>query len=365
MNDNKKLRIAFVIVGLLAGGAERVVANLANDLNAKGYDIKIIVMKKAITDYELNEGVKLVGADALSKNGKNHFFKGLGFYIKNIMEYKPDIVVAFLSKTIIISMLCRLFLFTKIPVIACERANPKARRGVLRVLNDFFVKRADGCVFQTKEARDYYNLKENKKTVILKNPISRDFNIQRYEGIRKKEIVAAGRLSEEKNHNLLIEAFAKISNRYPEYKVIIYGEGPLMDELNIKINKLGLKDRVKLPGRVDNIKEKIYDSSLFVLSSDSEGMPNALLEAMALGLPCISTDCPVGGPREIIENYNNGVLVPAGDADKLAEAMDKLLADKELADKIGRNANNIYDAFSEVQVVSEWEEFILKVFSAK
>lgn len=362
MAAEKKLRIAFVITGLLAGGAERVMANLANELVANGHNIRIIVMKKAVTDYKLDSRIEFVGADALSVNGKNHFFKGLRFYVKNIREYKPDLVVSFLPKTIIISMLCKFLLFKKIPVIACERANPRARKGIVGIFNNILFKKADGCAFQTREARDYYNIKDISKVAILNNPMSEDFCVDVFLGERKKEIVTAGRVSKQKNHSLLIDAFAMISDKYPEYKLIIYGDGPLMNNLRNKVTQLGLSEKVILPGRVDNIKDKIYESSLFVLSSDFEGMPNALLEAMALGLPCISTDCPVGGPGEVIRSYENGILVPVGNAEAMAEAMDKALLDKKFAEKLGKNANKIYEKFSSKKVAEEWESFIYKIY---
>ncbi len=361
MAADKKLKIAFLITGLQSGGAERVMSNLANEFVKKGHKIRIIVMKKAISDYELDDRIEFVGADALTVSGKNNFFKGIICYIKNIREFKPDIVVSFLPKTIIIAMLCRLFLFRKIPVIVCERANPKIRKGLIGKLNDMLFPLADGCGFQTADARDYYKIKNQAKTAILKNPIGADFDIERFIGVRKKEIVTAGRLYDQKNHALLVNAFSKIANKYPEYKLIIYGDGPLMKDLKMLIDKLKLSERVLLPGRVDNIKGQIYESALFVLSSDFEGMPNALLEAMALGLPCISTDCPVGGPRDIIENYENGILVPVNNVDEMAQAMDEVLSDGILAEKLGNNAHNIYEEFSLEFVTEQWKAFIYKI----
>ena len=148
---------------------------------------------------------------------------------------------------------------------------------------------ADGCVFQTKQAQDYYKNILRCESIVLRNPLNPDFKVSPYSGQRKKKIVTMGRLSEEKNQALLIRAFAKIADKYPEYMVEIYGDGPLHDELDQLIQKVGMEGRVLLMGRKNNVQQYIQDASVFVLCSNSEGMPNALLEAMALGLPSIAT----------------------------------------------------------------------------
>ena len=360
--QSDKLRILFLITGMVSGGAERVMANLSNGLQKKGHKIRIVVMKKAETDYYLDDSIEFVGADAVDKKGNNKFFKGLFFYIKNVKEYKPDIIVSFLPKTNIIAMACRLVVL-KNPVITCERADPMARKGIIKALNNYMFPLADGCAFQTRMAREYYKIKDSSKTAVLNNPLDCSFNIKPYSGKRKKEIVAVGRLSEQKNHKLLIDAFFKISKKYPDYCLKIYGDGLLEAKLKRHISNLKLSDRVYLLGRVNDVKEAIYESALFVLSSNFEGMPNALLEAMSIGLPCISTDCRVGGPSELIENRENGILVPVGDADKMAEMIDTLLSDYYLADKISQNANKIYERFSMKNVIDEWENFIYKIYN--
>lgn len=360
--EKKKLKILFLITGLQSGGAERVMANLSNEFVKIGHVVEIVVMKRAITDYELDDRVKFVGADAVDSNGKNNVLKGFGFYIKKVKEFKPDIIVSFLPKTNIFAVIGKFLYFRNIPVITCERANPASRRGVIKFLNDKLFIKADGCVFQTEEARKYYNINDIQKTSILKNPISKEFCIERYTGERKKEIVTAGRLYEQKNHALLLKAFSRIANKYSDYKLVIYGEGPLKNDLMDLANGLGISGRVIFPGRVKNISEKIYDVGMFVLSSDFEGMPNSLIEAMALGIPVVSTDCPPGGARDLINNNVNGILVPVGDDKKMSDAMDKILSDKEFADMLSMNSHKIYDVFKCETVIKEWENFIYKIY---
>ena len=360
---DKKLKILFLITGLQSGGAERVMANLSNEFVKNGHKVRIVVMKRAVTDYELDERVEFAGADAVGTNGRKSIIKGFKFYIKEVRGYKPDIIISFLPKTNITAVIGKLLFFKNIPVITCERANPASRKGVVRFLNDKLFVRADGCGFQTKEARDYYNINSKEKTAILKNPISEDFCVDRFNGVRKREIVTAGRLYEQKNHKLLIKAFSRISDKYDDYKLIIYGEGPLKESLEKLSSELGIEKRVVFPGRKNNINKIIYSSYLFVLSSDFEGMPNSLLEAMSLGLPVIATDCPPGGAGEIIDDNVNGILVPVGDDVKMAEAMDKILSDNEFANKLGQNAHKIYKEFESDTVAKDWEDFIYKIYN--
>ena len=197
---------------------------------------------------------------------------------------------------------------------------------------------ADGFVFQTKEAQEYFDKKIQKKSVIIPNPINEEFICEPYNGEREKKIVTVGRLEEQKNHKMLIKAFSKLPEGLSEYKLIIYGEGSLRPELEKQIKELNLLGRVFLPGQVDDVKNRIYKAGLFVLSSNYEGMPNALMEAMALGVPCASTDCPCGGPRFLIKNEYNGLLYNVNNELELKLAINKIIGDEELSKKISKNA---------------------------
>ena len=161
----------------------------------------------------------------------------------------------------------------------------------------------------------------------------------------------------QKNQKMLIEAFSKIHSNYPEYQLVIYGEGKLRHQLQEQIDLLGLQERISLPGSRSDVLEQIKDASLFVLPSDFEGMPNVLIEAMALGLPCISTDCPCGGPRELIQNGVNGILISVGDVEALACEMSKVLDDSEMSALLGKNAVQIREKLNMEKIGKEWLTF--------
>ena len=178
-------------------------------------------------------------------------------------------------------------------------------------------------------------------------------------------IVSAGRLAPQKNQKMLITAFSKIANQYPDYNLTIYGEGALRQFLEQQISDLGLQERVFLPGNITDLHTQIKTSAFFVMSSDFEGMPNALIEAMALGLPCISTDCPCGGPKTLIREKENGLLIEVGDSDALADAMATLIENQSLAFEMGQNAVAIRDRLSMEMIGKEWVAYFTDVFQSK
>ena len=174
---------------------------------------------------------------------------------------------------------------------------------------------------------------------------------------REKVVVAAGRLSPQKNVPLLLKAFAGFSRKYPEFRLRIFGEGELREELTALAVSLNIADKVEMPGRSTSLLEKMNSAAMFVLSSDYEGMPNVLLESMCMGMPSISTDCPSGGPRELIEDGVNGLLVPVGDEKKLQEAMEKM-ADPAYAKMLADNALKIREKLTSQEIFVSWYSYL-------
>lgn len=212
--------------------------------------------------------------------------------VKNV---NPDIILSFLPRSSFRAILAAKINRKKI--IVCDRADPKMeyRKLINKILMKLLYKHADAFVFQTQEQKEYFSKTIQSKSNIIGNSLNNQFleNVKSEVGLEKK-IVSVGRLAASKNQKLLINAFSKVHKKFPDYKLVIYGKGPLKEELELQILKLGLEGYVLLPGVKDNIIAEIHNASLFVLTSDYEGMPNALMEAMSLGLPCISTNCSGG-----------------------------------------------------------------------
>lgn len=357
------MKILFCIGNLLKGGAERVAANLCNYL-IKENEITIVTTKGKKSEYELDKKIKVESLESEETN-KNFILKNIDRLkvLKEIVKAeKPDIIISFLPEPTYRILFLKFF-NRKLKVIVSVRNDPKIeyKSTISRITMKVLYPLADGFVFQTKEAQEYFNKKIQKKSAIIPNPIKEEFICEPYNGEREKIIVSVGRLEEQKNQKMLIDAFSKLPEKFNEYKLIIYGEGSLRGSLEEQVEKLNLVNRVLLPGQVNNVKEKIYKASLFVLSSNYEGMPNALMEAMVLGIPSISTDCPCGGPKFLINNNENGMLVKINDTKELKETVIKVLQDEKLRKKIGNKSTEIKIQLNPKKINQKWYEYVEKI----
>ncbi|MBQ7976254.1 MAG: glycosyltransferase, partial [Clostridia bacterium] len=220
---------------------------------------------------------------------------------------------------------------------------------------------ASGYVFQTKMAASFFSKKIQEKGCVIPNPLDTNKIPLPYLGERKRVIVSAGRLDNQKNFKLLIDSFAEFYKTHPDYSLRIYGEGNLRNELEVYAESVLGTENWSMPGRNLGWLNESYDCAMFVLSSDYEGMPNALIEAMAAGIPCISTDCPSGGSAELIINNKNGILVPVGNKKAIFDAMCELSKDKELAKRLSINAVELKVRLSLDKIAKEWFNYMGKV----
>ena len=217
---------------------------------------------------------------------------------------------------------------------------------------------ADGIVLQTKQARDFFPKYLQKKSIILPNSINPAFLTVQKELEREKEIVLVGRIDSNKNQRMLLEVFADIAHEYLEWSVRIYGEGEDREELEQWVKGKGIENQVFFMGQVSDVSEKIKKASIFVLPSRCEGMPNALIEAMTVGLAVISTDCPCGGPADLIQNGKNGLLIKVDDKKALELVLRKLLEDEEYRLQLASNAVKIIEKLHPDIVNKQWEKYI-------
>ena len=216
---------------------------------------------------------------------------------------------------------------------------------------------ADGIIFQTKEAQAYFPKAIQKKSAIIFNPVAERF-YQTEHATASHNVVTCGRLIEAKRQGLLIKAFSRIANKFPTENLLVYGEGNQRAALQKLILDLALQDRVFLMGQNTDIAYILSQAKVFVLPSDYEGMPNALMEALAVGVPSISTDCPCGGPRELIASGHNGLLVPCNDENELVKAMDTMLSSPEQAIRMGKNAQQVAQSYKAQLIMRQWKEFM-------
>ena len=357
-----KKKIALYISSLRRGGAERVMANLAGYFYREGYQVLMVTTRREETEYEIPEGIVRRISEPTSGElcgGRLSNFKKRFSRLREIWkEEKPDVILSFIGKNNMMAILTSRGL--KIPVAVSVRGEPMEEyynKG-LRLMARQLFRLAQGVILQTGRSRAFFPKGVQKKAVILRNPVHPDFFREPFEGEREKTVVAVGRVDENKNHEMLIRAFAKIAEDFPEYQLFIYGEGEKREELQGLAKELGLEERIHLPGNEEHVEEVLYRARVFVLPSNTEGMPNTLIEAMLLGTTVIATDCPCGGPAELIKQGENGLLTPVGDVEQMGESLRKVLQNPQEADRMGRNAAQLRNLYQAKEVYGGWQAYL-------
>lgn len=347
--------------GMGSGGAEKVIASLSNGLSSKGFQVTIIGVSTHDTKsfYKLDDRVNYITLHN-GGNQKIKSFKRVRLLRKIIKSLKPDVVISFLPHVNVYTYYATLGM--KVPVIVSERNNPKVdpKGLILRRLKKIAFYQADGAVFQTKESTYYYRKSIRNKSTVIYNPVEQRLLDIKAGNQKNKVILSVGRLTEQKNFKCLIDAFALFSTNHLDYILRIYGEGHLQDELLEYAVSKGIGEKFELLPPDPNWQEKEKDDAMFILSSDYEGMPNALLEAMVIGIPCISTDCPSGGPLELIKDGENGYLVKVGDSTEMAKKMELILEDPLIY-----NIEDYSKNFNQTKICDDWLDFIKIVMERK
>lgn len=361
------MKIGFLISGLNAGGAERATSSLANYFSQHGHEVEIITFNDADSFYPLDDKVThlRLGFDeiALSLSAKRLFGA-----LKRMLKLRSFIKARKLDVLIGMSFSMTWYTvfatkFTKTKSVGTERNNPYKYKATKlnSFLRKFFYKFCNGYVFQTKKSSLFFTDKLRNRDIIIPNAI---FNETVYEltppAEREKIICAVGRLNMQKRFDILIDAFAAIQDKIPEHKMIIFGEGELRKELEEKIASYSLEQRIFLPGTNQQAVKVVNRADVFVLSSDLEGMPNVLMEAMAMGVPCVSTRCDMG-PEELIENGENGILVEVGNTQQIAAAILGIINTDELSQKLSQNARTLLRSHSIEAISEKWLEFLNKI----
>ena len=364
MTDSKKT-IMLYLSTLHKGGAERVFVQLAERFALCGYRTVLVTsfVDKAKGEYELSDNVLRLSLEqeqiVQSKLKRNlSRIKKLRALCK---EYKPEILISCMQEPNFRAMLAAAGLPVKNLVSVCNAAD-KEYPGIMGwVVGKVLMSGAEGCVFQTEEEKAWFPKRLQDKGRIIMNQVNASFFEEEFSGERK-DLVSVGRLTAQKNQKLLIRAFSRIAAETEE-NLRIYGMGELRDELQQLINELGLEKRVFLMGNSNNVAGDIKGAKAFVLSSDYEGLPNVLLEAMALGLPCVATNCKGGGPAMVLRDGENGLLTPIGDEQALAEAMLRMLRDPEQAEKLGQAAKQSAENFRPEKVFELWHNYVKDIIN--
>ncbi len=368
VNQKRDRHVAFYIGSLKKGGAERVFVNLADYFASRGYRVTMVTQYQKEKEYELPKGADRVISDITKEEEGGRIQNVWRRYRKLrriFKELQADVVLSTIGKNNFMALLSNAFLPTKVVVSVVAEPTEEYPGRLMRFLAKTLFHFADGIVLQTTDAMKFFPKGVRKKSVILKNSLNPVFVRPRYEGTRRRDIVAVGRTDENKNHRMAIRAFLQIAADFPDSRLILYGEGPLRETLQKEVREKGMEERILLPGAVTDVADRIEKAYAFLLTSFTEGMPNTLIEAMSLGLPCISTDCPCGGPRDLIEDGRNGLLVSVDDDKAMAKRLKELLSDPDKADKIGREAARLQEDYRPDRVNAAWEAYFAGIVGKK
>lgn len=353
-------KIIIVCDTMGSGGAERVISTLSNQFVTRNIETHIIGIGDTLPPqsyYNLNDGIIYESMVNREGNKKNRLSR-LIFLRKRIKAIAPDVVISFLPNANIYTWISLIGL--KTPHIVSERNNPyiDPKSKIERLLKKVSFVFSDGCVFQTKDAMNYYPKTVQKRSVLISNPLSLNYIPEAIAPIKRNNVVlSVGRLTEQKNYKCLLDAFKLFNDQnHNAFILKIVGEGPLRDKLIEYSKEIGVYSYVNFVGNDKSWHEKEYNDAMFVLSSNYEGMPNALLEAMALGIPCISTNCPIGGPRELIQDGVNGYLVPVNDPFSLANKMNEVV--NQPSNLFCNSTRSMIKDYSSETITNNWISFI-------
>ncbi|NLL78173.1 MAG: glycosyltransferase family 4 protein [Clostridiales bacterium] len=365
-----KQKIAFHLNCLEQGGAERVVSNLANQFAKEGYEVLIATQWYGENEFQIDERIKRVHVGLTREDEEKPRVAQFLLRVKYLRSFmkreKPDVLIAFAQRANYRALMASFG--TKVPVIISIRTDPVGHYDAIsdKIQIPLLFPLAAGCVFQTEGQREFFAPFLQKKSRIILNPLH-----DKYIGVpkpqaRTKDVVQSGRLVDFKNQPMLLRAFIEVHKKHPDYTLKIYGPDSFdgtKEILESIIKKNHAEDYIELMGASDSLEKDLPAAALYAFSSDWEGLPNALLEAMALGLPVVATDCPCGGPRTVIENGINGLLIPIKDQKALEEGINKLIENPEYAEKLGDNARKIGEIANSKAIFEQWRNYIEEICS--
>jgi glycosyltransferase involved in cell wall biosynthesis len=364
------LKLLFFIHSVSAGGAERVTVTLANHWASRAAGVTLVTVAGGGNDaYSIDSSVTRVSMRLEGNSG--NWLKGMVANVQRVWrlqrtlrEYEPDVAISMMPTAN--SILALSGMLARVPTIGSERIYPPALPlgtvwGVVRRLSYRFL---SVVVAQTQEVADWLSVNAPARRIaVIPNPVrfpldSHEPRVSPDEVLSpepgRRILLAVGRLEEQKGFDRLLDAFASISERHQEWRLVIIGQGPLAATLAETVAELGIQERVVLPGVVGNLGDWLWAADAYALSSRYEGFPNTLLEALAYGVPSLAVDCETG-PREILRHGVDGLLVPQGDPAALEKGLEQLMGDPALRARFAERATEVRDRFAVKRIAQQWE----------
>jgi glycosyltransferase involved in cell wall biosynthesis len=387
LSEQSEMRITLVISTLSGGGAERVATNMANYWAAKGWEVTILTTSSGSESscYDLHPRVnhlclgsprfKYLPTTSQAIAPLINLIKGCSqteravlapqatYLLKlrgAILSTRPEAVISYMDRTN--TYVLAATLGAGVPVMATEHCDPSLNYlgEVWEMLRRRLYPQASCVTALTEESLGYFSSVVGMRGRIIPNALTPPPDSASGETLQQrngKTLMAMGRLSPEKGFDLLLDAFAIVAQKHPDWKLEILGEGASRPYLESCVRNLKLTERVRMPGFTRRPYDALRRADLFALSSLCEGFSNVLLEAMACGVAAVSFDCP-SGPRHIIRNGIDGMLVAARDVQAMAAALDHLMGDETERRRLATKAPEVIERFGMEKVMGMWEELI-------
>ena len=359
------MKILFLNTNIGYGGASKMMANVANIL-CHEHEVSFLTFRNNDIRQSLDNRIVVVH-NKLYTNP--HKLLELSGQIKALHKYIEsndiDVVIAFLHPSNYMAVLAAIN--TDAKVLLSERGDPYSRRkngGVFVHFVERIIQHADAYIFQSHEASLAYPIRCRLKSLIIPNALP-DIKYPNYNpDLNNKRIICVARLEIiQKRQDVLIRAFALFCEHYNDYILQLVGDGPDLDIIKECADKCEVANRIEFLGDRKDVLDLLSKATMFVLCSDYEGLPNALLEALAVGVPCISTDYSPGGVRSIIDDSNNGFIVPCNDEKALADKMIFLADHLEVRDKFSQNSQVVFERFNQKIIDQKWKTCIVRLVS--
>ena len=353
---DKKRSLIVSCASISSGGAERVLSILSQPLADRYDDVTYVMWVEAPIFYHIDSRVRLVSIE--KEIGSKNELKRMKWFRSFIKREKPDLILSFLEPWNIRVLVSTMGLDVK--TIVAERNDPHGvnKYWIMDQMEKLIYRRADMIFVQTETIRAFFDGPLQERTRVIYNPVNIPEELVGKALVtpKKKRIVSVARLKTQKRHDMLIRAFAKFYKSHPDYTLTIYGNGPLMNQLKQLAASLGLGDVISIPGASKTIHQDILDAEMMCLVSTREGMSNAMIEAMCLGLPCICTK--VSGAIDLIENDKNGILIEVDDEVALYKQMCRVVENKDFAKALGTEASHLYEKLRVDKISKQWIEHI-------
>lgn len=350
--------ILFVAPAIGYGGAEKNFIGIANYAAEHGYSVNLLIEENGQILRKINKNIRVYRAKINhSSNLAIKYCQAIYAIKKTIRECDADVVISFIELWRSACVLATRF--TRVKCIVSERADPYTRNGRFNKVIFSIFSLAEGHVFQTTQAKEFFSKSVQRNSVVIPNPVFQEDALEKYNGEKKNIIVNIARLEiKQKRQDVLIKAFNEIKSAIPDYSLYLYGDGPDKELLESMIEEYGLRNRVFLKGVTRDVYTSLGEAKLMVLSSDYEGIPNAIIESMCVGVPVVSTKCSPGGAEFLINDMENGVLVERGDYHAVASAIIKVLSNNELYERFVNNGFGIKQKLDYQEIMNKWMEYI-------